>query len=453
MWQRCTGLCGAATGALLLLAQSTVAAQPPAVSVESQAPAAAHCAETAATQHVAGGVSALRLRRLTEFLRAATGPGSHKHLGALAMVQRRGHLAFRCTFGHRDLTRLEPLRPDAIFRIYSMTKPMASVALLMLMEEGRLTLEDHVARYLPEFANLQWLTQTDQGTPVLRQPARSLTLRDLLTHTAGFATRRGDRAQQLLDQAAPWQASTLQDYASRVAGVPLAAEPGTRFAYDGVNTEVLSRVVEVVAGEAFDSFLQRRLFAPLGMRDTGFSVPTAQRGRVVDITSLSDSGELGLAPGRSAAAPGEPLNAYTSGAGGLYSTASDLMRFASMLLADGRVPSAQGQPQGPRLLGHKTVQALRSNHLAHLDPLTGLAPGEGFGLGVSVVVDPARRGRLSSIGAYGWSGAAGTTFTIDPEEEMIAILLVQHLPRDDATPDLPRLSVPFYNLVYQSLEP
>ena len=388
-------------------------------------------------------VSADRMARLGEFLRQGTAPGGH--LGAVALVQRNGRTVMQQAFGHRDLARSQPMPEDAIFRIYSMSKPIASVALLMLMEEGRLTLDDPVAQHLPEFARLQVWAGGSVDKPQLRAPARALTLRHLLTHTAGFATRGSDAAQPLLEAAAPSAATTLEGFARRVAGVPLAADPGTRFGYDGVNTEVLGRVVEVVAGEPFDRFLQRRIFTPLGMKDTAFSVPSAQRHRIADLSAVGPGGTLVRAPGRSSLAPGVPLNDYPSGAGGLYSTAADYLRFARMLLAEGTL-------EGRRLLSRKTVALMRMNQLAHLDPVAGLSAGEGFGLGVAVVVDPARRGRLSSPGAYGWSGAATTYFTIDPQEQLVAILLMQHLPRDDAPGELPKPSLKFHNLVYQALE-
>lgn len=400
-------------------------------------------AGAASAPAAAQDMSADRQARLSQFLREATAPGGH--LGAVALVQHQGRTVVQQAFGHRDLARSQAMPADAIFRIYSMSKPVASVAALMLMEEGRLTLDDPVAKHLPEFAGLRVWAGGSVDKPQLRAPARAMTLRHLLTHTAGFATRGSDAAQALLEAAAPSAATTLEGFAKRMAGVPLAADPGTRFAYDGVNTEVLGRVIEVVAGEPFDRFLQRRIFTPLGMKDTGFSVPAAQRHRIADISAVGPGGGLVRAPGRSSVTPGEPLNDYPSGAGGLYATAADYLRFARMLLADGTL-------EGQRLLARKTVALMRMNQLAHLDPVAGLSAGEGFGLGVAVVIDPARRGRLSSQGAYGWSGAATTTFTIDPQEQLIAILLMQHLPQDDAPGELPKPSVKFHNLVYQALE-
>ncbi|KQV94633.1 serine hydrolase [Pelomonas sp. Root1237] len=376
------------------------------------------------------GFSVERLRRLNAFLEgdtraSARGPG---HLGAVVLLARDGCVLHHQAHGHRDLARREAMPLDAIFRIYSMTKPIASVAVLMLMEEGGLTLDDLVERHLPEFAG----QRLREGS----RPRKPVTLRHLLTHTSGFDT---DGAA-----ADPQAAPDLATFARRVAAVPLAVEPGSRFRYDGTNTDVLCRVVEVVSGRPFAQFLRERLFEPLGMGDTGFTVPAAQRHRIADITSVADDGRLVLANARSADAPGVALRDYDSGAGGLYSTANDYLRFAQMLLDE-------GWWRGRQLLSPKTVALMRMNQVGHLDVGNDLGPGEGFGLGVSMVLDVARRGRLGSEGAFGWPGAATTYFTVDPRERLVAILLMQHVPRGVAT-DPPRPTAAFHNLVYQALE-
>ena len=366
-----------------------------------------------------------------------------------------------------------------------MTKPITSVAALMLVEEGKLSLDAPVSRYLPEFAGLRRcfapltshaavekrLAKGTTGDLLFAAPGRKAnppqspfcegggrtgeaqgredagpTIRNLLTHTAGFATAAAEHPQaaRLLEQSAPDQASDLADYARRAAQAPLAEAPGTHFHYDGVNTQVLARVVEAVSGQPFGEFLQRRVLEPLRMKDTGFEVPKAQRNRIVDLTTMGDDGKLVLADTESARHPGVRLNRYDNGAGGLYSTAADYLRFARML-ANG------GELDGTRLLSRKTADLMMRDQLAGFDPpLAGPAPGEGFGLGGYVVTDVAKRGRSGSEGQFGWSGAASTYFTIDRKRGLVAILLAQHLPRDGAN-ELPRLSVPFFNLVYQTL--
>lgn len=381
-------------------------------------------------------------RRLHDFLENATN-AQHGYLGAVSAVSLDGKAPDMAAYGYRDLARRDRLKPDAIFRIYSMTKPITSAAALMLVEEGKLSLDDPLSRHLPEFSALRCLCG-DGGETV--SPPRMPTIRNLLTHTAGFATDASEHPQaaKSLEHAAPDAAADLADYARRVAQAPLAEAPGTHFHYDGVNTQVLARVIEAVSGQPFGEFLQQRIFTPLRMKDTGFEVPEAQRGRVVDLTAMGEDGRLTLADTDSARHPGVRLNRYDNGAGGLYSTATDYLRFAQML-ANG------GELDGARLLSRRTVDLMMRDQLAGFDPPpAGPGPGEGFGLGGYVVTDVAKRGRLGSEGQFGWSGAASTYFTIDRKRHLVAILLAQHLPRDGAN-ELPRLSVPYFNLVYQTL--
>ena len=391
------------------------------------------------------GFSPERLQRLDHFLEDAT--DENGYLGAVTLIARHGKIVEARAFGHRDFERRAPMQTDSIFRIYSMTKTITTVAALILMEEGKLTLDDPVGKYLPEFSSMQVLAGGTADKPELRAAARKLTIHHLLTHTAGFATRGGDAeraAHTLLDRADLHDSASLKDYAERVSRAPLAVDPGTRFNYDGVQIEVLSRLIEVVAGMPFETFVQQRILDPLKMADTGFSVPPEKRGRIADITKMGDDGKLVRTKGQSAAAPGERQHAYPSGAGGLYSTAADYARFCQMLL-DG------GELDGASILGRKTVESMMQNHLTMLEkPVTEFTDADGFGLGGSVLIDPARRGRLGSPGQFGWSGAASTYYTIDPQEQLIAILLMQHLPREDMH-DLPRISANFYNLVYQAL--
>ncbi len=374
--------------------------------------------------------------------------GADAYLGAVAVVADHDAVVYRGVSGHADLQGRRPLREDAIFRIYSMTKPITSVAALMLVEEGRLRLDDPVAHYLPAFASLQRVTGGDVDDPQLASVTRPLTIRHLLTHTAGFATGGDDIrvASALLQRQAPEDASDLAGYADRVARAPLADEPGTRFRYDGVNTEVLARVIEVASGQSFDHFLQARIFSPLGMHDTGFEVPATQRGRVIALTSRDADGRRVLADTSSARTPGIALRAYTSGAGGLYSTADDYLRFARML-ANG------GDLDGTCLLKQDTVALMMTDQLAAFDPaVPAPEPGEGFGLGGYVVTDPAKSTRPGSVGQFGWSGAASTYFTIDPARHLVIVLMSQHLPVDGA-PALPKLAGPFYRQVYAEVSP
>ncbi|MDQ6647334.1 MAG: beta-lactamase family protein [Pseudomonadota bacterium] len=391
------------------------------------------------------GMSTERLQRMHGFLTTAT--DIHGYLGAVSLVARDGTIIDWRAYGYRDLARTKPMRKDDIFRIYSMTKTVTSVAVMMLVEEGRITLEDPLSRYLPGFDAPQVMVGGTADAPKLRAADKPVTLHALLTHTAGYPAGLQGEAQavKLMERIDPHGARNLRGFAARMSHVPLAADPGTRFGYDGASLELMARVVEVVSGQPFRQFLQQRIFDPLQMRDTGFSVPTAQRDRVVDLTRMGDNGKLVRDDGPSAVHPGTPLNAYDSGAGGLYSTAGDYARFAQMLL-DG------GSLDGHRLLSRKTVELMMQNHLTMLHPpVDQFSDAEGFGIGGYVVIDAARRGQLGSNGQYGWSGAASTYYTIDPKEHLVAILMLQHLPRDDNGKDLPHISRNFYDLVYQAL--
>ncbi|MHC9083929.1 serine hydrolase domain-containing protein [Luteimonas sp. RIT-PG2_3] len=378
------------------------------------------------------------------FLSDATGAAGYP--GAVALVEVDGQPVFHGAWGRRDAVGHQPMAEDAIFRIYSMTKPVTSVAVLMLLEQGLLTLDDPVSRHLPEFADIRMVAGGSSERPELQPLPRPLTIRHLLSHTSGLAadTSAHPVAAALLREAGIDGAADLTEVARRLARVPLAEAPGTHFHYEGSNTELLARIVEVVSGQPFGQWLQAHVFVPLDMRDTGFEVPTNARNRVVDLVQSTDDGGLRIADTASARTPGIRLKAYDNAAGGLYSTARDYMRFARMLVNNGEV-------DGVRLLSRKSIDLMMSDQLARFDPaIRGETRGEGFGLGGYVVTDPAMRGRLGSEGQFGWSGAASTYFTVDRRERMVAILLLQYLP-GHGRQDLPKLSAPFYNLVYQAL--
>lgn len=393
------------------------------------------------------GFSAERLQRVDALVQSVIANGDYA--GAVTLIARNGKVVAWRAHGHRDLAKAQPMERDSIFRIYSMTKTVASVAVLMLIEEGKLALDDPVGRFLPDFAGIQVFAGGRADAPQLRPAKRAITVRHLLTHTAGFATGGNsntgdDEAVKLFKRVDLHHSPDLKAYAEQVARLPLAVDPGERFAYDGVGIEVLGRLVEVVSGMPFDAFLQQRIFTPLKMQDTGFSVPRDQRPRIVDMLTTDADGKLVLTASRDAVHPGDMLNPYPSGAGGLYSTAGDYARFCQMLLNGGSL-------DGVSLLGRKTVELMMLNHLGDARvPAGSLREGEGFGLGGYVVQDVARRERHGSIGQFGWSGAGSTYFTIDRQEKLMAILLMQHLPQG-LPKDPPKISAKFYNTVYQAL--
>lgn len=345
-------------------------------------------------------------------MREVVAPG--QYLGAVALVARNGRIVASGAYGYRDLARLDPMDLRTIFRIYSITKTVATVAVLMLQEEGKVSMSDAVGKHLPEFA------------------ASRATIHHLLTHTTGFAEAT-ESMEASVDLAA---------YSRLAARQPALAPPGQRFRYNSVNAEVASRLVEVVSGKSFEAFLHERIFVPLAMYDTGFTVPAEKRARIADMTSTDPEGRLVPWEAIDAKFPGDRLRRWTSGAGGLYSTVGDLARFCQALLDGGAL-------DGVRILSRQSVERMTRNQLGHLERAVSQY-GEGFGYGGFVNLDDPRRERPGSVGAFGWSGAASTYYMIDPRERMTMILLMQHdprgLPRDPRKP-----SFGFYRLVYQSL--
>ena len=411
-------------------------ASPPAI--------AADLAPTAKASVVTEGLSVARLDRVDKLIQGAIDSGAY--LGAVTLISRHGKVVHARAYGNRDFARKTRMQQDAIFRIYSMTKTVTTVALLMLMEDGKLNLDDPVSKFIPAFADLRVFVGGTAESPRSRMPKRPLTIRHLLTHTGGFATRGENDgvAGTLFNRIDLHQLPTLAAYTGYVAQQLLANDPGDQFNYDGVSIEPVSRLIEVVSGMAFESYLQQRILAPLKMHDTGFSVPISARARVADMVTTTADGRLAFAATKDAVNPGEQLNPYPSGAGGLYSTAGDYWRFCQMLLNGGSL-------DGVVILGRKTVELMMMNHLAAVNiPEGALGKGDGFGLGGYVVVDVARRGRPGSIGQFGWSGAGSTYYTIDRQEKLIAMLLMQHLPQGLPN-DPPKMSARFYNTVYQSL--
>ncbi len=385
------------------------------------------------------------LARLSSTIAAAT--ERRGYLGAVTLIARDGAIVDWRAHGSRDLARREPMKRDAIFRIYSMTKTIATVAALMLVEDGKLALDDPIAKVLPAFDAMRVFIGGTAEAPALRPAATPITLRHLLTHTAGFATGGAgfEEPTRLLERADLHGSRDHADFVRRLARLPLAIDPGKRFAYDGTSLEVVARMIEVASGLSFDAFVTRRVLQPLHMDDTGFTVPVAARHRVVDITMMGADGTLVLERERTATRPGTMLQNYPSAAGGLYSTAPDYLRFCTMLLNGGR----SGETM---LLRPETVESMMRDQVPdRVVPGNQLIAGETFGLGGSIVVDPSKRGRAGSVGAYGWSGAAATYYTIDRRQRLIAILMLQHVHHADRA-DLPKIASSFYDAVYGALD-
>jgi CubicO group peptidase (beta-lactamase class C family) len=371
--------------------------------------------------------------------------------GIVTLIARDGKIADLHAVGFQDKESKTPMRTDTIVRIASMTKPVTSVAVMMLYEEGKLFLTDPVTRFIPSFKGSRVIEGTDpNAAPV---PARRpITIRDLLTHRSGITygflnggvVGSGYRKNGVTDGLTT-STMTLAEGIDKLAAEPLVAQPGAAFNYS-LSTDVLGRVVEVASGQPFDVFLRERIFKPLRMVDTDFIVPESKWSRFA--TVYSPDGKGGIRPmqdpeafGNTHMSPWAYYKAgktYFSGGAGLASTATDYARFAQMLLNGGVL-------DGARLLSPKTIEMMTMSHTADLPaPLPLVGPGRGFGLGFSVVTDVATTQTLGSAGIYGWSGIYGTNFWIDPKEKLVAIMLVQRYPGST-------VAAAFQPLVYQSL--
>ena len=357
--------------------------------------------------------------------------------GAVAMIARQGKLGFLEAFGVQDPASGAPMQIDSIFRIYSMTKPVVSVAIMMLVEEGRLFLADPLSKYVPAFADPKVAVERD-GRVELVPAERPITIQDLLRHTSGLTYEFvGTAAVQrmYLDKKLPSTDQTNADQVERLASLPLFSQPGKQWDYSR-STDVLGRIIEIVSGETLGEFLRQRIFAPLGMNDTGFHVPTEKQSRIAEpFAKDPDSGEaVRLLDIRRPAR-------FELGGGGLVSTLPDYARFLDMLAAGGTC-------EGQRLLARKTIDLMRSDHLGP-NVRRGselLQPGHGFGLGFAVRTEPGMSVMPGSVGLYFWGGIAGTTFWIDPKEELYAMMLVQAPGQRDYYRAL------FRTLVYGALE-
>ncbi|MCP5114368.1 MAG: beta-lactamase family protein [bacterium] len=364
------------------------------------------------------GLSPERLERITKRMEADVAAG--RIPGALAMVIRNGKVAYLETRGHADREAKQPMAADTIFRIYSMSKPITSVAVMMLYEEARLRITDPVSKYIPDLGGLKVYAGQVNGTHVLEDSERDITVQDLLRHTSGLTY--GFFAKSAVDKMyvdkKVLSGNNLAEFVEKLGKIPLKHQPGSRWEYS-VSTDVLGRLVEVISGQSFDEFLAERIFAPLKMVDTAFYVPPEKADRFAKLYSPNPRGGIWPAdPKRSRSLFKKPT--FFSGGGGLVSTAADYARFCQMMLNGGEL-------DGVRLLSRKTVDLMRISHTRDI-PGPRARNGEGFGLGFAVAEDLTRSGLAGSVGEYRWGGAAGTRFWIDPKENFIGIYMVQILP-------------------------
>ena len=375
------------------------------------------------------GLSSARLERITDHLRRYIDAG--KLSGTLTLVARRGKIAYFEPLGHLEVERRRPVTLDSIFRIYSMTKPIASVGLMMLWEDGRLHLDDPVHKFIPSWRDQRVFVGGNHPTWKTTPVERPMTVRDLLSHTSGltygFMERTNvDAAYRKLGVGDRTRRGyTARDLVEELAALPLEFSPGTRWNYS-VSTDVIGHLIEVVSGQRLDAYLREHVLQPLGMSDTSFVVTDAQTSRVA-------ANYQRLAEDRLKVIDDPATSVYRDcafywGGGGLVSTAPDYLRFASMMLN-------KGELDGIRLLGRKTVELMTTNHLPDGQDLTNLAlpgmftetayGGVGFGLGFSVVQRRPPAQIAGTLGEFAWGGPAGTAFWIDPGEQMIVVFMTQ----------------------------
>jgi CubicO group peptidase (beta-lactamase class C family) len=361
------------------------------------------------------GMSTERLKRLDAAMKRLV---DDKQVASLVtLVERHGKIVNFNAVGQLDVRKTDAVQKDSIFRIYSMSKPVTGVAMMMLYEEGKWQLNDPVSRYIPEFARLKvYLGKNDDGTPKLEDARRSMTMRELMTHTAGLGyvlSAANPVDKMIIDANVLNAAAPLQTMIDGLVKIPLLAQPGTRWSYS-IAVDVQGYLIEKFSGQSFGDFARTRIFEPLGMKDTGFYVPKEKLARFAQVHMGSGSN---LAVDTNRPDPTVvPLG--PSGGGGLFSTAPDYVRFCEMLLQG-------GQFNGVRLLAPRTVEMLRTNHV-NPDPLKTMPPGTGWGLGFQIVTDAAAAGDSVSNGTFSWFGIAGTWFWIDPVKDLAFVGMVQH---------------------------
>ncbi|HEY5107087.1 MAG TPA: serine hydrolase domain-containing protein [Caulobacteraceae bacterium] len=393
------------------------------------------------------GLSPAGLERVDDALRELIGAG--ELAGAVTLVARHGRVVHRAALGAKDLASGEALATDTIFRIYSMTKPVTGVAMMILYDRGLWRPSDPIAKFLPSFADVKVFGGLDgAGEPIPEDPDHAPTMSELMTHTAGFSY--GFDPENPVDKfylaADPWRAASLGQFAERVASAPLAYQPGSKWLYS-LSMDIQGAIVEALSGQMLPVFMAERIFQPLGMVDTGFFVPTEKRARLATLYRKSKS--RGLAPIERAGMilpdhDGPP--AVASGGGGLVGTADDYARFAQMLL-DG------GEFGGVRIVSVASLALMMTNHLSP-ELLAGgfgvgkqqMRPGYGYGYDGAVYTDPALADVPVGEGTYQWDGAAGTWFWVDPVNDLLFVGLIQRL-----DPDSPALQVMTQRLIAEAI--
>jgi CubicO group peptidase (beta-lactamase class C family) len=436
--------------ALLALAAALIlsnAAQSARAQQSSDKGSVAGAVAAAAGKPESVGFSSERLERLHGTMQRQV---DQKQLaGIVTLLARHGKVIDFNAYGKKDLSSGAPMTKDAIFRIFSMTKPVTGVAMMMLYEEGKWRPKDPIAKYIPEFAHLKVFKGLDaNGQMIVEDPIHPPTMAELMTHTAGltYGVFGDTPVDKLYSSERVMQSKSLQEMIDKLAKIPLLYQPGTRWVYS-VSMDVQGYIIEKLSGQTFPDFAQQRIFGPLGMKDTGFFVPKEKMNRFATLYADGPNGEIAVAPpgGLSGNYSSQPT--MPSGGGGLVSTAEDYLRFAQMLLNSGEL-------DGVRLLAPSSVKLMSTNHLAP-GLMTGefsigpevIRPGMGWGYDCAVYTDPPLADDVVGTGTYFWFGAADTWFWIDPTNDLIFIGMTQRMFGASA-PDVEALSHP---VVYQAL--
>ncbi len=385
------------------------------------------------------GFSAERLQRITPVMQDFVDRGLFP--GMSVTVARNGKIVFSQRYGFMDVESKKPLESDAIFRIYSMSKPITGVAAMMLLEEGKFLLDDPISKYIPAFKETKVFVKEDNGEIETVEKERPITIRHLLCHASGLGYGWGNDPVSSIyrKESAKYMDKpiNLEIFANGLASVPLYFQPGTDWQYS-YSIDVVGRLIEVVSGMTLEEFFQKRIFDPLEMKDTGFYITNDKLPRLTTLYRYEQSD--GLVPDHSISRYQKESASFQSGGGGLLSTTSDYLRFLLML-------SNQGEYKGKRLLAPQTIRLMGCNHLP--DGVTlpwGKLYGHGYGLSVSVLTDLSKSPTMGSVGDFGWDGAASTFMRVDPQTGIAILLMTHRMPCDD------EIQLKLKNLVYQAIE-
>ena len=406
---------------------------------------AAATVEISETKPEAVGFSSERLGKLDSAMKSLV--DGKKLAGMVTVLARHGKIVEERTYGYADVASQKPMQKDTIVRIYSMTKPITGIAMMMLYEEGKWKPSDPIARYIPEFRDLKVYSGVDKdGKPTYDKPGHAPTMGELMSHSAGFTygVFGSTPVDKMYQEAQLFSAPSLQDFVERVAKLPLVYQPGEGWVYS-ISVDIQGYLVEKLSGKSFPDFLRERIFLPLGMKDTGFFVPAEKLDRVATI--YQGDANAGAAMPKDLGISQPP--GFPSGGGGLYSTAGDYLRFAQMVLNGGEL-------NGVRLVAPSSIELMRTNHVSDEVKnarkfgigLYQMQPGLGFGYDFAVLEDPLKLGSTAGKGTFLWDGVAGTWFWIDPTNDVVFVGMVQRWLLSPGTPDVESLS---RALTYQAL--